>query len=40
MHERHVAPHRQFADLILICPYDAGPEHADASAARIVEALG
>ena len=39
MHERHVEPQRQFAQLILPCPFDAGPEHADASAARIVEAL-
>jgi uridine kinase len=39
MHERYVAPQRPLADLVLECPFDAGPEHADASAARIAEAL-
>jgi uridine kinase len=39
MHDKHVAPQRQFADLTLVCPFDAGPDHADMSAARIAEAL-
>ncbi len=39
MHEKHVAPQRAIADLVLHCPYDAGPEDADANAARIVEKL-
>ena len=39
MHERHVAPQRAFADLVLTCPYDAGPENADANAQRIRERL-
>lgn len=39
MHERHVEPQRAFAQLVISCPHDAGPEHADASAARIIEAL-
>lgn len=40
MHEKHVAPQRALADLALFCPFDAGPEHADADAARIVDELG
>jgi uridine kinase len=40
MHERHVAPQRALADLVLLCPYDAGPEDADMSARRIMERLG
>src|SRR5262245_43170912 len=40
MHERHVAPQRALADLVLDCPYDAGPENADANAQRIREQLG
>jgi len=40
MHETYVAPQRLTADLVLSCPYDAGPEHADANAARIIEAMG
>ncbi len=39
MHESHVEPQRARADLVLICPYDAGPDHADASAAQIAERL-
>jgi uridine kinase len=39
MHDRHVAPQRAFADLVLQCPYEAGPEHAEENAARIVELL-
>lgn len=39
MHEAHIEPQRALADLIITCPYDAGPEHADASAAQILERL-
>jgi len=39
MHERYVAPQRALADIVLDCPYDAGPEHADTCAARILAAL-
>jgi len=39
MHETHIAPQRLHADLVLQCPYEAGPEHAEANAARIVELL-
>lgn len=39
MHETHVEPQRALADLVIECPYEAGPEHADASAARIAERL-
>ena len=39
MHDTYVAPQRQLADLVLTCPYDAGPDDADANAARIGEAL-
>jgi uridine kinase len=39
MHERFVEPQRALADLVLVCPYDAGPEHADQCAAQIMEAL-
>jgi uridine kinase len=39
MHEQHVEPQRAHAHIILPCPYDAGPEHADMSAARIAEAM-
>lgn len=39
MHEAHVEPQRALADLVLICPYEAGPAHADASAAQIAERL-
>jgi len=40
MHEAHVAPQRNFADLVLVSPHDAGPELADADAAAIAAALG
>lgn len=40
MHEMYVAPQRNLADVVIVCPYDAGPDHADASAARIAERLG
>jgi uridine kinase len=39
MHERFVEPQRALADLVLECAYEAGPEHADRSAAQIMEAL-
>jgi uridine kinase len=39
MHEAHVEPQRALADMVIECPYDAGPDHADASAARIAERL-
>jgi len=39
MHDAHVAPQRAFADLVLTCPYDAGPEHADACANEIAKHL-
>jgi len=39
MHELHVSPQRTFADLVIECPYDAGPAHADESAARIAALL-
>jgi uridine kinase len=39
MHELHVEPQRARADMVIVCPYEAGPEHADASAAQIVERL-
>lgn len=40
MHDRHIAPQRALADLVLACPYDSGPDDADASAQRIREQLG
>lgn len=39
MHDAHVTPQRAYADLVLVCPYNAGPEHAEANARRIAEAL-
>lgn len=39
MHEAHVEPQRALADLVIICPYEAGPDHADASAAQIADRL-
>lgn len=39
MHERHVAPQRTFADLVLRCEPDSGPEQAEANAARIAVLL-
>ena len=39
MHEAYVTPARALADIVIDCPFDAGPEHADASAARIAERL-
>lgn len=39
MHELYVSPQRELADMVIVCPYEAGPEHADASAAAIAERL-
>jgi uridine kinase len=39
MHEKYVEPQRARADMVIVCPYEAGPEHADASAAEIVERI-
>lgn len=39
MHEKYVEPQRAVADLVIGCPYDAGPEHADACAAQITAKL-
>lgn len=39
MHETHVEPQRALADLVIECPYEAGPQHAEASAALILERL-
>jgi uridine kinase len=39
MHEAHVEPQRALADMVIVCPYDAGPAHAEASAAKIEERL-
>lgn len=40
MHQQHVESQRAFADLVLHSPHNAGPVHAEASARRILEALG
>jgi uridine kinase len=39
MHERHIEPQRALADMVIVCPYDAGPDHADQSAAQILDRL-
>lgn len=39
MHDMHVAPQRALADLVLVCPPLAGPEQAEANAARIAALL-
>jgi len=39
MHERHVEAQRAFADMVLTSAFDAGPDQAEADAARVVEAL-
>ena len=39
MHKAHVEPQRALADLVIVCPYEASPDHADASAAQIAERL-
>jgi len=40
MHEAHIAPQKALADLVLTCPYDAGPDQADENAQRILQAMG
>lgn len=39
MHEAYIEPQREVADLVLQCPYDAGPDHAEANAAEIAAKL-
>jgi uridine kinase len=39
MHLTHVEPQRVYADLVLLSPPDAGPEHAEADADRVIAAL-
>ncbi|MBN8606472.1 MAG: uridine kinase [Caulobacterales bacterium] len=39
MHEAYIEPQRELADLVLECPYDAGPDHAEANAAEIAAML-
>lgn len=39
MHDTYVEPQRERADLVLICPYEAGPSHAEESAAKIADRL-
>lgn len=39
MHDAHVEPQRARADIVIVCPFEAGPDHADASAAQIAEHL-
>jgi len=39
MHHAHVEPQRALADLVLTSPPEAGPDHADADAARILKAF-
>lgn len=39
MHETYIEPQREVADLVLQCPYDAGPEHAETNAAQIAAML-
>ncbi len=39
MHDAYIEPQRAHADLLLECPYDAGPEHAEANAAEIAARL-
>lgn len=39
MHERYVAPQRALADLVIECPFNAGPELANAQAARVAALL-
>lgn len=35
MHAKYIAPQKAFADLVLCCEYVAGPEQADANAAKV-----
>lgn len=39
MHDKHVEPQKAVADLVLYCPFDAGPPHAEANAAEIAALL-
>jgi uridine kinase len=39
MHELHVEPQRDRADMVIVCPYKADLDHADTSAAQILERL-
>lgn len=39
MHDLYVAPQRDVAEIVLICPAMAGPEHAEENAARIIARL-
>jgi uridine kinase len=39
MHDLHVEPQRALADVVIACPFDAGPAHAEASASQIVALL-
>lgn len=39
MHQQHVEPQRALANLVIECPYDARPDHADASAMQIIARL-
>src|SRR5262249_27780936 len=39
MHEKYIAPQKALADLVLRCEYGAGPEQAEANAAKIEAAL-
>lgn len=39
MHQKYVEPQRATAGMVINCPYDAGPEHADACAEQIMARL-
>ena len=39
MHDAHVEPQRAHADLVLLSPPDAGPDHAEADADRVIAAF-
>ena len=39
MHEQYVEPQRARANMVIVSTYEAGPEHADASAEQIAERL-
>lgn len=39
MHAKYIAPQKAFADLVLRCEHGAGPEQAEANAAKIEAAL-
>ena len=40
MHEAHVAPQRELADLVIVSTADGGADAADLAAARIIAAMG